>query len=161
MRTYALISDNTVVAIEQLDSNDDALMLRKGQQYQNIIDIEDIYPQPKVAWILDGNKLVSSTHSQDAFLLQQQNAREFGMHFAEEITDLIGARNLKLSAEGSTVNVSSVLQQLNVLKALLDTGCLRTVVLMTSAIAPSFPAYSDIFSYAISEVNAFLTKMGY
>lgn len=160
IRKYALLLNNTVVAIEQIDNNDEKLMLMKGQQYQNMVDIEDMFPQPEVTWLLEGNKLVPNA-AIDAYLLQQKTAREFGVEFSGVIADLIGARNLKLSAEGSTLNIATVLQQLNVLKALLDTGCLRTAVNMTTAISPSFPAYTDIFSYAITSVNAFLTERGY
>lgn len=160
IRKYALLLNNTVVATEQIDTDDEKLMLKKGQQYQNMVDIEEMFPQPEVTWILVGNKLVPNADV-DAFLLQQKTAREFGVDFSCEIADLIGARNLKLSAEGSTINIANILQQLNVLKSLLDTGCLRTAVSMTTAISPSFPAYSDIFSYAISNVNSFLTEKGY
>jgi len=160
IRTYALLLNNMVVSIEQIDTDDDKLMLKKGQQYQNMVDIEDMFPQPEVTWILVGNKLIPNADI-DIFLLQQKTAREFGVKFSGEIADLIGARNLKLSAEGSVINIATVLQQLNVLKALLDTGCLRTAVNMTTAISPSFPAYSDIFNYAITSVNAFLTEKGY
>lgn len=142
IRTYALLLDNMVVSIEHIDTNDDKLMLKKGQQYQNMVDIEDMVPQPEVTWLLVGNKLIPNA-AVDSFLLQQKTAREFGVKLSGEIADLIGARNLKLSAEGSVINIASVLQQLNVLKALLDTGCLRTTVTMAAAISPSFPAYAN------------------
>jgi len=160
IRTYALLLDNTVVAIEQIDTDNDKLMLKKGQQYQNMVDIEDMVPRPEVTWLLVGNKLIPNA-AIDVFLVQQKTAREFGVKFSSEIADLIGARNLKLAAEGSSVNIAAVLQQLSTLKALLDTGCLRTSVTMATAVSSSFPAYSDIFNYAITSVNAFITERGY
>lgn len=160
IRTFALLLDNIVVAVEQLDTDDDALMQNVGQRYSNIVDIEDMVPRPDVSWILVGNQLVPDS-SIEPFLLQQKTAREFGLRFGGEIADLIGARNLKLAAGGATTNIATILQQLNTLKALLDTGCLRTAVNMATAVSPAFPAYTDIFSYAIVEVNAFLTEKGY
>jgi len=160
IRTFALLLDNIVLAVEQLDIDDDALMQSVGQHYSNIVDIEDMIPRPDVSWILVGNQLVPDS-SIEPFLLQQKTAREFGLRFSGEIADLIGARNLKLAAGGTTVNIATILQQLNTLKALLDTGCLRAAVNMATAVSPSFPAYSDIFNYAVMGVNAFLAEKGY
>lgn len=58
MRKHALIKDNVVVAIEMLDAEGYAA---KIGSYQIIIDIEDLSPQPGLAWTLQGSALVAPT----------------------------------------------------------------------------------------------------
>ena len=58
MRKYACIKDNIVVSIEMLD--DEGYAAKIGS-YQAIVDIEDLSPQPGLAWTLQGSTLVAPT----------------------------------------------------------------------------------------------------
>lgn len=54
MTKYAILDENTVVAIETMDEES---YLQKVRKHQLIIDIENLVIQPQVGWILVGNKL--------------------------------------------------------------------------------------------------------
>jgi len=54
MQTYAFIQNNEVVKIETCSESEFAA---QAYHYQNIADITDMIPQPKVGWVLSGGFL--------------------------------------------------------------------------------------------------------
>lgn len=159
MRLYAIVDNNIVVNVISIEED---VVSSISREHQLVIDIEDMAVRPCVGWHLEGTKfLVGEDQNGDKYYNQQKTQREMGIRLAAEVADLIGARNLKLSAEGNSINVATVLQQLSTLKALLEAGCLRTTLLVVESIIPAFPVYSDIFSYAKNYISNFLKDMGY
>jgi hypothetical protein len=161
MRQYALIKDDVITSIENL-SNDD--YSRRITSYQTIIDIEDMTNKPSTGWILCGNKFKPNNNFatiQDQVYDQQQRQRVFGESLSPVLVDMMGARNLKLSLDGTVVNVASLLNSLNAVKALLETGALKTARTVINSVTASFPAYADIFTYAVNEITIFLAENHY
>lgn len=54
MQTYAFIQNNEVVKIETCSESE---FVAQAYRYQNIADITDMVPQPKVGWVLSGGFL--------------------------------------------------------------------------------------------------------
>ena len=98
---------------------------------------------------------------EDIFLDQQKNQREFGIELAANLVDLMGKRNLKMTFEGRVLNVSSLLQTLGSVKALMETGALKTARSVMSQVKPMYPLYTDILDYANDKISKYLTKMKY
>lgn len=161
MRKHALLKNNTVVEIRDLTEEDYTAL---AKSYQLIIDIEDMFNRPSVGWILDGNTMRANNNFatlDDAVAEQQKRQREFGQKLSPILVDMMGARNLKLTAEGVTVNVSSLLSSLNSIKALIETGALKTARGVLASVTPVFPAYADIFDYASAQITQFLADNSY
>lgn len=161
MRKHALLKNNTVVEIRDLTEEDYTAL---AKSYQLIIDIEDMFNRPSVGWILDGNTMRANNNfatPDDAVAEQQKRQREFGQKLSPILVDMMGARNLKLAAEGVTVNVSSLLSSLNSIKALIETGALKTARGVLASVTPAFPAYADIFDCASAQITQFLADNSY
>jgi hypothetical protein len=161
MRKYAFLQNNVVVKIESIT---DEQYLDESRIYQLIVDIEDQIPLPQVGWTLNGNALISGLSGytpEELDKIQQQKQREFGAKLALNLVDMMGSKNLTLTRQGEVVNVSNLLTQLNSIKALLETGAVKTAKGLIMYIYASFPVYQPILDYALFEINTFLANNGY
>lgn len=160
MRWYAVINNNTVTQVLQLDE-EACVELSKNNQ---VVDIEDLIPRPEVGWTLNGNHLdpQSSNMSNDELdAFQQKAQRLFGLYLLPLATDKVGARNLKLTRESVSVDVASLAAQMASIKILLEGGALKTVRGLCLSTKPAFPNHVDILDWIISEINNFLIKNGW
>jgi hypothetical protein len=161
MRKYAFIKDFRVHSVEELD---DESFLDASRFYEAAVDVTDCIPYPEVGWNLVGNELHPPSPlltMEEITNAQQYNQRVFGQKLAPILVDKMGARNLKLAAEGTVPNVSSLLNALGAVKALMETGALKTARGVMVQLRPSFPLYEDILNYAISDISNFLISMNY
>lgn len=161
IKQYAILNNNVVVDIKYFEESD---LVDLSRVYQMIIDINDMSNKPSIGWVLQGNKLVSNDNFasiQDQVYDQQQRQRIFGQYLSPILVDMMGARNLQLALEGTSVNVSALLNSLNAVKALMETGALKTARTVIGSVSPSFPAYADIFTYAVNEITTFLAQNKY
>jgi len=161
MITYALLTNNVVVDVLELD--DECVIAKIKEGYQ-AIDITDETLVPCAGWILVGNRLTppevpTSGDSLDA--QQQTQQRLFGEKLVNKATDWFGARNLKLAREGTPVDVAALSTALLNAKLLLQGGALKTARYICSLSKPAFPAHTDIFDLIIEEINLFLAANGW
>lgn len=154
MRKYALINNNLVVEIKDLSEEQYILL---SSQYNLIVDINDMSPQPSVGWILSGNVLISPSGS----LSQEQQLelivgqyRKFGEELSKQLNDKVGARNLILGK--TEAQISSLVNSLISVGILLEKGGLKTARAAMQQMKPSFSEYSDIFDYGIDAITAYV-----
>lgn len=154
---YALVRNGYVLEIKDLTEEEYRILIKI---YDNIIDITNEDPVPQVGWILSGNKLIELP-LKDKLARQQLEQREFGTQLVMKLIDMVGTKNLELSASGSTVNVSSILTSLNSIMSLLQTGALKTARGLLVYYKPSFAVYQDVFQFGVDEITKFLTERGW
>lgn len=160
-RKFAIIENNIVVSVEQLDEIE---VEARSKEVQALIDIEDMIPQPEVSWILSGNTLQSANSNmslEEADAYQQKAQRLFGLKILPLAVDKIGARNLKLARETTPADVAALAGQMASIKLLLEGGALKTARTICTAIKPSFPLHADVLQEVVDEINAFLTANGW
>lgn len=150
---HAFLKNNTILLIDSISEEEYHLHIR---EWDSIIKIQDMVPLPKVGWILQGNKLVPV----DA-LFQQTQQQVFGASLALELVNKMGARNLILSSQGSSVNVSSLLANVGTIRSLIETGALKTARTAMQSLLPLYPDYSDIFNFGIMQISQFLSSRGW
>lgn len=160
MRKHAFLKDNVVVKCESISQEQYNLEIKN---YDMIVDVEDILPSPSVGWVLNGNNLVSniSLDQDDMDFFQQKTQREYGLKLLPLSMDLIGARNLKLSREGTPADIASLASQMASIKLLMEGGALKTARDILIMIKPLYPNHEDILIYVINEINNFLTINGW
>lgn len=161
MARYAFMRNNEVCVISDLDASEYASSIAL---WDALIDVSDIVPEPAVGWILVGNTLSSEaplSTVDETTLDQQKNQRVFGQKLSPIVVDKMGARNLKLALEGSSPNVGALLSALGSVKALMETGALKTARGVMVQVRPTFPLYEDILDYAVAEISNFLSNMNY
>lgn len=157
MRKYAIVHDNVVVEIEQLS---DSEVISKANYCQCLIDIEDQIPEPEIGWVLQGNTLVPANTlltNDEQDLFQQCSQRKFGLALLTRAVDKIGARNLKLTREGTPADVAALANQMAAIKLLLEGGALKTARTVCTMIKPVFLLHEDILQEVINEINSFLS----
>lgn len=155
-RKYATISDNIIISIDTLE---EVVASNKAKEVQMLIDIEDMIPQPQIGWILNGNTLVANiaSMSADEFdAYQQTTQRLFGLSLLPKAVDKIGARNLKLDREGTPADVAALASQMASIKILMESGALKTVRMICTAIQPAHPNHADILQEVVVEISNFL-----
>lgn len=160
-RKFAIIENNIVVSVEQLDEIE---VEARSKEVQALIDIEDMIPQPEVSWILSGNTLQSANSNmslEEADAYQQKAQRLFGLKILPIAVDKIGARNLKLAREATLADVAALAGQMASIKLLLEGGALKTARTICTAIKSSFPLHADVLQEVVDEINAFLTANGW
>lgn len=153
MKNYAFIRNNIVLLVDQIDESSYVDHIRS---WDAIIDIDQLSPAPKVGWILKGNLLVPVDPDE-----QQKQQQIFGAQLSIELVNKMGSRNLSLAAQGQVVNVASLLSALGSIKALIETGALKTARSSIQYYVPSFPAYADILNEAITRITSFLQSKGW
>lgn len=161
MSKHAIVNNNLVTEVRDISDSEYAELSKSNQL---LIDIENAIPEPAVGWILVGNKLQMAGSSLtldqlDAF--QQSAQRKYGLLLLPVLVDKMGARNFKLSREGTPVDVAALATQMASIKLLLETGALKTVRNICNALKPAFPAHADILQYAIDEITNFLISNGW
>jgi hypothetical protein len=153
MRKYAFIKDNVVRLVDSIDEQDYSLHIR---EWDSIIDVEDLSPVPQVGWMLIGNSLLPVSPE-----TQQREQQVFGALLALEMVNKMGARNLALSQSGTSVNVSTILTNLAAVKALTETGALKTARSALQMYAPAMPLHADILAEAVQRITSFLQSKGW
>lgn len=160
MRTYAIVEEGVVTEIAVLTEEQ---FIERTRTCLGV-DIEDEIPRPQVGWKLDGNRLVpvsESSNPDELDAIQQKSQRLFGMKLLPMAVDLVGARNLKLSREGTPANVTALASQMQVIKLLLEGGALKTTRTVCESLKPSFPLHEDILQTVINEITNFLDSNGW
>jgi len=161
MRTYAIIDNNIVTEVLDLD---DSGVIMEAAYHQLIIDVTDTIPQPQAGWVLDGNTLVMATAEmtqEERDLFQQQAQRKFGTYLCGIATDLVGARNLKLTRESIPVDVALLASQMLSLKTLMEGGALKTVRGLCYVMKTAHPNHADILDQVIGQITSFLVNNGW
>lgn len=154
---YALIRNGYVIEIKPLTQEEYHLLIKL---YDNIVDITNMNPSPEIGWVLRGNQIIELP-IKEKLAKQQSEQRQFGTDLVVKLVDMVGAKNLELSINGTTPNVSSILSSLNSIMGLLQTGALKTARGLLVYYKSSFIVYQEVFDFAISEINKFLADRGW
>lgn len=150
---HAFLKNNVVQLVDEIDEE---TYSTHAKEWDAIINIEGMSPEPVKGWILRGNSLIAVDPQE-----QQQLQQIFGVSLALELVNRMGTRNLTLASQGQSVNVAAVLASVGPVKSLLETGALKTARAVIQIALPSFPQYQDIFTHGISEINTFLASKGW
>ncbi len=158
MRKYALVNNNIITDIKELEESELSLYSKNNEM---IIDIQDVTPQPLLRWVLNGNKFeiprgISDREQFEIALASKKT--DFGIKLARFCVDRIGARNKILNKDGT--QVSALLNSLMPVKLLLETGALGTARFMCTQLKVIYTEYSDIFQYVVDEINFFESTNG-
>jgi len=155
MRKYALLEDNIVIKIDDLD---DEAYQREIHKYSSIIDVEDLLPQPSVGWKLVGNKIVpSETLSNDAKLKIKMDMRfKFGNNLADIMVKKMSIRNVELIALGQVMNINTVIANFSGIEQALRKCAIPTAKSGIQSLSSVYTEYSNEFSYALTEINNYL-----
>jgi hypothetical protein len=159
MGKYAIVSNGVVVAIKEFETDDE--IREQAATGEMIIGIDDLDPQPKVNWVLNGNQLEMpcGQSSREEFEIALATKKtDFGIALARTAIDRIGARNKILGKTGAQVSV--LMSQLLSVKLLLETGALGTARYACSQLKTSFTEYADIFDIIITKINQFEKENG-
>jgi len=157
MRKYAKLQNNIVTEILSLEDFE----IFKSQKTGMLIDIEDLYPEPKVGWELEGNKLVEVENNlpvEELEKAQQESQSKKGLKILPIVINKLGARNLKLAREGVNSNVAAMVSEMAIMKLLLETGALKTARTLTSQMALKYTYHSDILQETIDDITSFLKE---
>ncbi len=161
MRLHAYVKGSRV---EKIESISESQWIQDISNYEAIIDIEDMGVRPLVGWVADSAlnfEPAEPLSNEQALSLQQAAQRIYGYKLVESLTDKVGSRNLLLSSQGESVNVSSLLQTLGGIKGLMETGSLKTARGAIPSVKPMLPLYEDILDAAIASITAFLVENDY
>lgn len=154
MRLYALIKNNKVVEIKNLEDDEYTVEIKKND---SIVDIEDMSPQPQIGWILSGNTLIAPNAVSMEILLREKikQAREFGQNLIYESSDRIGAKNILFGK--TEAQIVAIVAQLDPIKKLLETGALNTARTQLNALKLSLPPelHPEI-DRAVNKITEFL-----
>jgi hypothetical protein len=154
---YALIRNGYVVEIKTLTQEEYHVLIKL---YDNIVDVTNMNPIPEVGWVLRGNQIIELP-IKEKLAKQQAEQRQFGTELVVKLVDMVGAKNLELSINGTTPNVSSILSSLNSIMGLLQTGALKTARGLLVYYKPSFVVYEEVFQFGINEISKFLSDRGW
>lgn len=134
MRKYALVNNNTVTEVMNLE---DADYPRIAAVNQMIVDIEDVSPVPQVGWVLVGNALQSTSALpiEEILRAKVKKAREFGTATAADAVDRIGASNI-LSGK-TEAQIIEIMVLLDPIKKLMEGGALNTAKTQLLLVKPS------------------------
>lgn len=150
---HAFLKNNVVQLVDDIDEES---YLTHAREWDAIINIEGMSPEPAKGWILRGNSLIAVDPQE-----QQQLQQIFGAWLALELVNKTGTRNLTLASQGQSVNVAAVLSSVGSIKALLETGALKTARTIIQMSSSSFPQYQDILNFGIHEISRFLSDKGW
>jgi hypothetical protein len=84
--------------------------------------------------------------------------RQAGWDISNKLVDLMGARNKILGLTGA--QISTMLQTLSPVKALLETGALSTARYYMGVLKTNYPDHVDIFDLGIDAINKFEQEFG-
>ena len=155
MRKYAGLVDNTVMAIDTIDESEYS---SHASKYHLLVDIEDIIPQPEVAWVLVGNSLVppaeATAEPLEKAVKSVSRAVEFGSSLKKEMAAIIGGKNKVL--DKTEQQVIAIVSQLISIGMLLEGGAIKTAKTLITGLSGSMPEYIDEINYALNKINRFL-----
>jgi hypothetical protein len=149
----AFLRNNIVMLVDTIDHESYSSHVR---EWDALIDVGGLQPEPAPGWVLVGNLLLPVSPE-----VQQREQQAFGASLCLEMVNKMGARNLALSQSGTTVNVGAVLSNLAAVKALVETGALKTARSALQAYAPGMPLHADILNEASERITAFLKSKGW
>lgn len=150
---HAFLKNNVVQLVDEIDGESYST---HAKEWDAVVNIEGMSPEPVKGWILRGNSLIAVDPQE-----QQQLQQIFGAALALELVNRMGTRNLTLASQGQSVNVAAVLSSVGSVKALLETGALKTARTIIQMSSSSFPQYQDIFNFGIHEISRFLSDKGW
>lgn len=156
MRTYALINDNEVVELKEME---DAEVAEAMRSYQLAIDITDHIPQPDVGWVFVGNKLKpygDNLTDEQKDMIRMERRFVFGNTLCDEAVRLLSVRNRALGKTSAQVN--QIIGTFAPIEMALRKCALPTAAGGIQAIAPSFPEYAQDFDYLLGKLNSFLAN---
>lgn len=157
MRKHAILDNNVVVEVKSIDEQEYSELILK---HQLLVDIEDMFPQPEIGWLLEGSTLIPMEEltEEQREIQSAGKKRVEGLRISNKCIDLIGARNKILVK--NTQQIVAVLTALSPIRALLETGALGTARASIMQVSASYTDYTDIFESAIDEINEFEAKYG-
>jgi len=158
MRLHAFILNNQVVKTESIDEDSYRAQIKN---YEAIVDIEDMSPQPQMFWVLNGNKIepVDETTTAELIELEKNRLRRiYGKSLKDSLVDKIGARNKILSKDSSFI--TTMASQLGPLGMLMDSGSLKTPRLGMLALLAVYTDHADILNEACNQIQSFLESIG-
>lgn len=158
MRKYALVNNNIVTSIKDLEDEELSIYI---SQNNSVIDITDIVPQPQLNYVLNGNKLEipQGFSNREQFEIELNKRKsEFGSKTALDVINKFAARNKILNKNGT--QIAALITQLLPVKLLLDTGALGTARYSCVQLKTIYTEYEDIFDYIINEINSFEAQYG-
>jgi len=156
MRKYAVINNNTVTQIVEIEESDCSLYSASNQM---LVDIQDMSPMPLIGYVLNGNTLEIPQGRGDREAYEYALAvKKTDFKIARVAIDKIGARNKILNKSGA--QVTALLAQLLNIKLLLETGALSTARYACSALISVYTEYEDIFEDVINQINSFEISNG-
>jgi len=158
MRKYAVINNNTVTQIVNIEEGECSSYSTSNQM---LIDIEDMSPLPLIGYVLNGNVLEIPQGRGDREAYEYALAvkkTDFGIKISRIAIDRIGARNKILNKSGT--QVTALLMQLLNIKLLLETGALGTARYSCTLLLSSYTEYEDIFNDIIQQINSFEISNG-
>lgn len=158
MRKYALLKNNVVTNIVEIDDTEIQDLISNNEM---VIDVTDTTPIPTIGYILNGNTLQipQNLSSREEFEIQLNSKKcQFGQKISQNAIDRIGARNKILNKNGQ--QVIALLTQLISIKSLLETGALGTARSSCAQLKSVYTEYTDIFDYVINEINSFEVTFG-
>lgn len=157
-RKYAFINNNVVTDIQTLETDE---LFPHMMSNQSVIDIEDMSPMPTIGYVLSGNTLEIPIGNSDRESFEYDLAikkMDFGIQLSRICIAKVGARNKILNKDGT--QVSAILTSLMPVKLLLETGALGTARSVCSQLKVVYTEYTDIFDFAINEINNFESSFG-
>jgi len=83
MRTYALVNNNTVTDIQDLNESDIPSVVLVNQL---IIDVQDLIVLPQIGWVISGNKLAPPANQMVSLHTQIQSKIK---HYQDSAGDLL------------------------------------------------------------------------
>lgn len=156
MQKYALIQNNEVVELKDLQDEEVAEALKT---FQLAIDITDQLPQPEVGWKFVGNKLEpfdDNLSDEERDLIRMDRRFRFGNALCDEAVKILSVRNRAL--DKSSAQVNQIISTFTPIEMALRKCALPTAAGGIQAMAPSFPEYSQDFDYLLGKLNSFLAN---
>jgi hypothetical protein len=157
-KKFALVNNQVVTDVKHLTDEQFQDEVKKNN---SVIDIDNVFPEPSVGWVLNGNSFELPQNATDKELLEIALADkkiELGLVLTKFCITRIGARNKILNKTGP--QVTTILNGLLPVKFLLETGALGTARFACSQLTLGFTEYADIFQYVINEINSFENSHG-
>jgi hypothetical protein len=126
--------------------------------------VSEMTQEEKDAWDAGASARATAATAAAAIIAEQvqialaTKKREAGASISDNLVDLMGARNKILGLSGS--QVTSMLQALSPVKALLETGALSTARYYMGILKAGYSSHADIFDVGIADVNKFEQEFG-
>ena len=151
----ALIKNGKVDSVKELTEEE---YFKEAKSYELIIDITEIFPEPSVGWELQGNRLVFSVDEDKKTDLILDMRFKFGNRLADDMVKKMSKVNLKLIAQGQTLNINTVVSNFVGVEAALRKCAIPTAKSAITSLLAAYPEYTEEFNHALSEINNYLAS---